>query len=243
VYRLQPTHYLPSIVQAIGRLRPGQRKKSGWIQIVLPVLTPRQCKIRLEEARWTYDFLTLHDYVPANFELYCRVMTPVGLYDWVKGGGCRLRKLSRFFGCEATLCGVCLGCRESPVRRLAESALSKDQRTAADANTVRRIFHHLSLCCISCSGANCDGETCLPSGPHPCFNCGELVQSLRNCPVDVQQIFDMRGCYGCFDGVKGDGYQNHDVGACSVRRRFKRFLFQNWRKGEPQPQPQPFLLF
>jgi superfamily II DNA helicase RecQ len=225
---------LMAVVQAMGRLRPKQRTKSGCIEIFLNLTTSalldtfakrdqNACGLLLGKSILTQKCL----------EPFNAVGTFRGLHDWaVNDTGCRIMALNRRFGNPlGTKCNVCDKCRGSPVAHIAVMTSAQVSSNVSMEHEALRVLRHLKTCCMVCQAVRCVGE-CKTQGK--CYKCGSNHPT-KTCTTDFSNMLQARGCYYCLDLHDRRDYETHEVRTCPLKRRLRRMIIDAYhrRKGKP----------
>lgn len=112
-----------NIVQAIGRLRPSQRKPSALIHIFLPHLSELQCSCNFVADDANKQHLLAKGLLSAsNIGTYNRIGMHQSIFDWATSLGCRIIALHSCFGisCDAW-CLVCDYCNGTAAQVVAKT--------------------------------------------------------------------------------------------------------------------------
>ena len=91
---------LPSIVQAMGRIRPHRRNTTSLVRIFINVNNNSKLYLGRIEGKRNYQGLISTQIVSQNsIDYYYKCMTVNSVYDWLTQDlGCRLRSLSKRLG-------------------------------------------------------------------------------------------------------------------------------------------------
>jgi superfamily II DNA helicase RecQ len=219
-----------SVAQAMGRLRPKQRKSNGCIEIYLNTMSQKRWKLfeeRDEKAcRLLVDKGIL---VTAEHQKSFRAVgTLHELYRWaVTDPGCRIVALSNRFGLRGVSnCKACDRCRGTPVAKTAVVAKRKAATDTTSENKALQVLRRLESVCMFCNSDLCNGETCL--GPRACYKCGAKHFS-KDCNADLKAVLENRACYQCLDLHSRRNYQSHEIQKCPLKKRLRRMLIEAWR--------------
>lgn len=215
---------LMNVIQAMGRLRPSQRLGGASIRIYLPPINDQRLDGWRTRETVGFDALRNRKLIADDQILFKRVATNSGLYEWlVKDEGCRIKNLARRYGFQRPQCRFCDICRGRPIRRLATAAESSQQCVNTKKNLATLVLKQLSEKCFFCGEISCDGDGCLGNS---CYRCGKQHYS-KNCrePKAASNVLNGRACYHCFDYYARQGYTNHDVKTCPLKRRLRRMVF------------------
>jgi superfamily II DNA helicase RecQ len=223
---------LMSVVQAMGRLRPKQRKCTGRIEIFLN---------KMSQKRWAR--FVVHDKavcknlvakgIVANTREHLTAFKKVGtlcdIHHWAtKDTGCRVVALSNRFGLlGASNCNVCDRCLGTPVAKMAAVAKTKVNAAVTCENKALPVLKRLEIMCLVCNEEACDGEKCLGKGA--CFKCGGLHFSRHCTDFDFTTVLNSRACYACLDLHSRRDYRTHDMKECPLQKRLRRMFIEAWR--------------
>jgi superfamily II DNA helicase RecQ len=237
---------LMSVVQAMGRLRPKQRKRTGCIEIFLNKMTKERWKMFVERDKTTCSLLVAKGIVavtPENLLALQKVGTLRGIYSWAtKDTGCRVVALSNRFGLlGASNCNVCDRCRGTPVAKMAAVAKTKVNTAVARENKALPVLKRLEVMCLVCGKVSCNGENCLGKGA--CFKCGGQHFSKNCTDSDFTSVLNSRACYSCLDLHDRRDYRTHDMKDCPLQKRLRRMFIEAWRKEVKANSRKSFVTF
>ena len=211
---------LMNIVQAVGRLRPSQRKPDGSVTLLYSTgHTARDLQedqtLRLLEDK---GLLTGSE-SRAHLE---SVFGSSSIAKWLAERTCRVQGLSRRFGLEVDCCGVCDWCVEQSSQSGHSRVRERVRNEDIDAEKAESYLARLTRECIVCKEAGCNGESCLPYGA--CFHCGQSGHQRGQCQVNFRTVLSNKACFYCFDVFSRRGYKQHHPSACPLQRRLKRLM-------------------
>jgi hypothetical protein len=222
---------LMSVVQAMGRLRPKQRKSTGCIEIFLNKMSPALWARFQVRDKTTLDLLAAKRIIATakDQKVFGAVGSFCHLYRWANfDDGCRIVALSRRFGLPGVSdCKACDRCHGTPVAKMAAAAKTKADADTSNENKALPVLKRLELMCLVCRRQECDGEGCLGKGD--CFKCGGPHFS-RGCrDFDFTSLLHSRACFSCLDLHSRRDYQTHDTGKCPLKKRLRRVFIDAWR--------------
>lgn len=217
-----------SVAQAIGRLRPAQRRSDGSIHVFLPNRSERWFREQSVRDETRRCILTERGLLDSICVEYAQVCTIEGIRSWAIGEGCRLVNMARRFGYPRKQCSVCDRCRETTLAKASQLAAKNVRENSIVANRALPWLRRLEDCCLVCKSEKCNGEGCL--GNKACFKCGSNKHYRADCRFDPAVALQGRACYFCFDVYSRQGYRNHDSSRCPAKRRLKRLFIEGHRR-------------
>jgi superfamily II DNA helicase RecQ len=212
-----------NVVQAIGRLRPGQREGGASVQIFIQTQTTAMLREVEENDNRCFESLRERKLIGDDRELHTRVGTTRGLYYWLSQDvGCRIKNLGVRYGFVRNECGFCDVCRGSPIRKLAARAQDVLDKDTATLNRAMLVLTQLTEKCLNCGKASCEGESCMGND---CYRCGGTHYS-KNCreKLTAGKVLEGKACYDCYDLYGRRGYMNHNKENCPLKRRLRRMV-------------------
>ena len=103
---------IPSIVQAIGRIRPRRRNDDSLLKIFIPKNVEAKLYLGRIECKSNFRQLVTSRVISDNKRsIYMKCMTVDSIYEWmVKDIGCRPVLLASRMGYDQIKCDVCDNC-------------------------------------------------------------------------------------------------------------------------------------
>jgi superfamily II DNA helicase RecQ len=222
---------LMSVVQAMGRLRPKQRKSSGCIEIFLNKMTTDLRKTYFERDKVAFNLLVAKGILAEeHLAAFRKVGSLCAFYRWAMNDpGCRVVALSNRFGLPgASNCDVCDRCLGTSVAKMAAKAKTKVDAVVTCENKALFVLKRLETMCLVCRKESCNGEACLGKGA--CYRCGEKHYSAGcSVPNGLKPVLKSRACYACLDLHTRRDYRTHDMRSCPLEKRLLRIIIEAWR--------------
>jgi hypothetical protein len=231
VFVVGALYNLTSLHQAMGRLRPSQRRPNGVIEIFhQPYHGERKDKMK-EHSNQIIKTVVQHGLISHNQVDYFRgISTFDGLMEWATlDKGCRLVSMARRFGyVKANACKVCDHCVNTPRISLCVTGKENLKQTTINQNRALHVLHAMEARCLVCKKTSCDGEACLGYGC--CYNCGNKKHRRSECTFKYADLTRGRRCDHCLDYFDREGYVQHDYKTCPLKRRLRRLLIEAHRE-------------
>ena len=215
---------IPSIVQAIGRIRPRRRNDDSMMKIFISKNVKSKLYLGKVECNSHFKQL-LSSRVISKYKktIYMKCMTVDSVHEWMmRDIGCRLVSLASRMGYDQTRCKICDNCRTSPA---AKSAKLKQIEVTKFQNNKRMgnmVIDKLKQLCLCCKNKSCDGTCVLRSQPGiHCYHCLSRHMA-KKCPGNWKKVLETKACYSCFRYRVDD--DNHDYRDCSRKGEIQERL-------------------
>jgi len=216
---------LPSIVQAIGRIRPMRRNDNSICSIFTQ--EKNHDKIALdkdEKANAFRELVACNILSDENSAMYFQSMTMQSVHNWLfNDTGCRYTSIARRLGYNIPSCKVCDKCSS---KHILYSGTKKTQEISSHQIHKHhgiQLLLRLKQKCIVCNDTNCSG-TCVVRNIKSkvvCFHC--LGSHLSNQCKIYKPILDRKACYSCYV-FNYDQRSYHDYRQCSKEGEIREKL-------------------
>ena len=209
---------LPSIVQAMGRIRPKRRRKISEMMIFIPNKVKSLLHLGRISAKTNFQQLCACRILSESMkERYMRVMTVSSVYEWLTNDtGCKLVSLACRMGYRQNVCNKCDYCTKSITHKSAEQQRRKIENNRKRKSVGIQLLSKLKKHCFCCKKSSCIG-TCLAS-KLPGMNCYHCLGKHRanQCTMEYKSVLKNKACYSCFVFNHSEDC-NHDYTQCKQK--------------------------
>lgn len=218
-----------SLLQAIGRLRPGQRTPEAKVLVVLPHVDTATQSRNIQKMNQRFGGLVrmglLEQGDLAAFEAYFGIS---GLYKFFNQKGvCRWVGMAKVLGQPRDPCGICDQCSvPKPTIPIKEQSRMQQIQNKVEQVLIKKaetVLLKLQDGCPACGKGACDGERCMTG----CYACGGR-HPISKCKMDRPAIMQGMGCYYCYDLYQRVGA--HNANGCRIKRRLRRAVVQHCQR-------------
>lgn len=192
---------LPSIVQAIGRIRPNRRKKdTSSCVIFTPTNNNRQLHLQKQDNKSKFDMLVGAGVLSSKHkEKYMTSMTTDAVSNWLlKDVGCRFVSLANRLGFDQRKCGLCDACTETAICKLASLRNESARKSNEMKENGLQLLQRLKYKCIVCNKQECKGDCVVKSIRQNmvCYHCLGRHRSIQ-CN-NYKELLKGKACYSCY---------------------------------------------
>lgn len=223
---------LVSLVQAMNRLRPKQRKPNGSITVYMHPVQDTAIAKYAHDDEDLFKKLKAKQIVKDDWNAFNKIFTFDSIHAWaVSTEVCRVQFIYNRFDLTAEPCNICDRCMQRP---LAVSKRQAEQAKAAHITNLQHATHVLSTLkrrCLWCHNPDCMGlaqNSC--SRSHTCMNCNAADHLYPKCKLGLRSIFHENACYKCWMYKHVAGAEYHDTQSCPVKYRLRRLIFQDAKR-------------
>jgi len=235
VYHVGHPYNVAGAIQAVGRLRPSQRKEYSEFKLFLPRLSESEFKYRQEQSEKMIDVLINAGVIGPNDKAAAE--KSFGYQSVVncirKPGDCRVQALRNYMGYgpsdPCNNCDRCMRKKEKDrISSLSKNATAKRKEGLSNLSLLQKLYSTLIFKCAVCLQKTCDGTKCLMQRK-VCCNCGQPGHHRKSCPVEYKTLLQGKCCYACLQ-YYGSSFKAHKPGECSMKRRLLSLLLSNYSR-------------
>ena len=220
---------LPSIIQAMGRIRPHRRNKVSSVVIFITENNNSKLYLgKIEAKRYFQGLISTQIISEQSKDYYYKCMTVDSVHDWLTNDlGCRFVSLSNRLGYKQNRCNYCDRCSGTVIHRSSKNSQDMIETINTRKRIGKLILERMKQKCFCCNTKNCIG-ICIAKrrGRMTCFHClGN--HPAKKCNSQYKSILKNKACYSCMV-FNFDGNVNHDYRLCSkdgeIRERLRGLI-------------------
>jgi len=224
---------LPSIVQAIGRIRTMRRTHHSSVAIFTSIGKKNMIH-NIDDDLHFKELVGCGLMKTENYKQYTQCMTVNSVYDWlVNDVGCRLVSLATRLGYQQNKCNICDRCCKNPINDFAQRRKKQILIFERRKQLALKLVDRLRRICILCNTSSCTGTCIIKDNRRmTCFHCLGNHQA-KNCPREFQRVLRNKACYSCFM----NNYTNesiHTYQTCTreggLKERLRGLIFYDYKK-------------
>lgn len=210
---------LPSMVQALGRIRPSRRTNHSKCMIFTMPENRDRLQTRMKDVDSRFDELVSAGIVlNSHKEKYLKSMTVASVNEWLFNDiGCRYVSLADRMGFDQEKCGICDSCTSTPVCRLAIAGNQGRRESITMKENGIQLLRRLRYKCIVCNETECKGDCVVKSIKGRGVVCYHCLGNHRTTQCqNYKGLLKGKACYSCYC-YNYSGITSHHFTKCRER--------------------------
>ena len=234
---------IPSIIQAMGRIRPHRRNERSSFMLFGPEISSEEYQEKKEAERKHWNVLKNNNLVNDEIRLvYNKSMTQTSVISWAyQTKTCRVQYLKDKMGSTVGISNIC-GCdvcnNKSKKQQLRSNGIKRAQIynqkqievQLSERDKANEVLKLLSSRCLLCNRQVCDG-TCAVKKEGRCLKCGSRKHTNALCTQAKAHTKPLHNiaCFCCFQ-YNVTGRPTHIYGQSSIKERLKYLFLSEYVK-------------
>ena len=236
VISVRARHSAVSLIQALGRIRPGRQFPN---RATLHILDTGYDPTSSREDADTLNYIMAANLIPNAISrpiastFFTKLFHISGYRQIIEGHHCYRRALLEVCGVRSVDCGFCSYCsKKNAICHSANEASIAITKVNKDRHFVLQQLQLMLKTCMVCEKAGCDGTRCLGNQRHRCWRChaftpGKNWHTTKDCIANT--ISRGKICPFCLLAFTPDmptdtSLEKHQRGKCVYQERIRRVL-------------------